>query len=74
MLLLLFFLPNSFVTAIGYSLLLLFASQVVVRYQYIITEIFPICFKNSHQRYSIKMFLFKITQYLLKNTCIGVSF
>ena len=36
MLLFLFFLSNSFVTAIDYYLLLLFASQVVVRYQYII--------------------------------------
>ena len=32
----LFLLPNSFVTAIGYCLLLLFAAQIVVRYQYII--------------------------------------
>ena len=36
MLLFLFFLPNSFVTAIGYCLLLLFAAHIVVRYQYII--------------------------------------
>ena len=34
MLLFLFFLPNFFVTTIGYCFLLLFASQVVVRYQY----------------------------------------
>ena len=62
---------NSFVTATGCCLLLLFLSQVVVHYQFIIIWRYSTCFRKSHQRCS-KVFYQKncSSQYSLEHFAI----